>query len=937
MDSPKNLENLEGEEKPSPILVYKKETEDIETDFYDPHINYGKEWELTIEMSKDETNSIYISSLKYFNESNYKGNNDLSNKMRNVSSIYSIKPYFEKIMEKIIKNSTKHLFKMYLDDIDKKEKKDKKHKKNKLHDFEQLSSIIQNNNLNYDKTFNDNMLSLHRTISNIQDYLYHNNNNDILKRTKSSKVHVKKTDLLIHQNNVKHDNKLLKELDDLLELDSLNHRISYFNIIEYIILYFMHFVNKGFKSNNFDLFINSFVSLRDTYKENYNLLENNADIIYMIDLFIDYYIDKMKHHKQMWITFINDYSYRLFNNHYKNSFKHNLKLYDEQQNLLNLLNDNDMEGLYILPWGIGCGKTALVAPLSHLIHQEKGISVFYCISKPPVKDQTAANMYRCGIPFAYINKIGHKKYSMNPSYHCKNTLPYMYIVQNDFIYDYQQRIYDDDELEIHIPYYKPDYKHLEKLEKILLDNNYNNGFNKNYSLIIDEPDKTDNVLNNIIQKLPKLSFIMSATSFDIIDEKVQNLYMRNNHLLDKEKYINVVSTQRIGITTTLLSYWNNEEQILSPFSLSKNKDDLQKQLNRIKVDNVYKRFLSPQLLIDLYNKFKNLKSEFIDFTYDFDEQLLKFDFKNISFDNIIQHILEFVNNIIQSNITDDFIIKLFDVKCDISKTEEILYEHILETQSWKFGGGCIIGTSNIEEIYNKIEQYKIKKDDIVTIDEINQQLTHYVSSIKSNIKKELSDITNQKNRQLHSKNNDINIDYFYQLEENVYESKMINKIPIHNKHIINSIDFLKHHNTTSNMDDRNYRYIIPLKCNEIGNIKDHIQGWKYELNLTHNISELKEITRIIGVGSIFDKEREFYMKNIKDLNKGYLAYNITDSSGAFGLNLLIQNMILMHDIIDLPNEIILQKIGRVGRQGQLATGFVYLTHPSILHKLFTIN
>ena len=71
-----------------------------------------------------------------------------------------------------------------------------------------------------------------------------------------------------------------------------------------------------------------------------------------------------------------------------------------------------------------------------------------------------------------------------------------------------------------------------------------------------------------------------------------------------------------------------------------------------------------------------------------------------------------------------------------------------------------------------------------------------------------------------------------------------------------------------------------------------------------------------------------------DLNKGHLAYNITDSSGAFGLNLLIQNMILMPDITDLPIEIILQKIGRVGRQGQLASGFVYITEPSILKKLF---
>jgi hypothetical protein len=80
-----------------------------------------------------------------------------------------------------------------------------------------------------------------------------------------------------------------------------------------------------------------------------------------------------------------------------------------------------------------------------------------------------------------------------------------------------------------------------------------------------------------------------------------------------------------------------------------------------------------------------------------------------------------------------------------------------------------------------------------------------------------------------------------------------------------------------------------------------------------------------GVGSILD-HKEFNMKNITDLDRGYLGFMLLDKLGAQGLNLKIRHGILMRgeDGRMLPVSTCLQVAGRVGRWGQEGTGYVYV-------------
>lgn len=90
-----------------------------------------------------------------------------------------------------------------------------------------------------------------------------------------------------------------------------------------------------------------------------------------------------------------------------------------------------------------------------------------------------------------------------------------------------------------------------------------------------------------------------------------------------------------------------------------------------------------------------------------------------------------------------------------------------------------------------------------------------------------------------------------------------------------------------------------------------------------------------GVGSILD-HKEFNMKNITDLDRGYIGFMLLDKLGAQGLNLKIRHGILMRgeDGSMLPVSTCLQVAGRVGRWGQDGTGYVYLLDHELFARVF---
>jgi len=863
-----DIEQIDIEDVQNPIIT----EPGINADYIDAKIITDKDgWLLTKEMSKSEDMSIYNAVLNRHKTLIIKTNDKKMEYLKCVETIKSWHILLAKECEKI-------------------DKKDKTEKKNKI---------------------------LPKTTSNINDYLV---------RANSSVQSTKKADKIKSKNIEREEYKQYEQLYSLLfdspVCDSLNNQIVYLSIIEYIIIYYMHFVNKSYKyikkqkdlDINIPLFFNSLFSVRDSYKDNSDLLEEAFKE--QLNKFLEYYEKKVDYY-----VLIDNYSHYMFNNHYKNHFRHNIKLYKEQEYLLDKLEENDYTGIYILPWGIGCGKTSLVAPLSYLINSNsKKDTIFYCISKPPVKDQTAANMYRCGVPFAYIEQTGEHSYIVNPSYHCKNDImPIIYIVQNQFIVDFINKNNDESsELSLTVPYHKRDYEHLKNLEKQL--------YMYNYSLIIDEPDGSDSNLLYILDNLPKLTILMSATSHGLINEKRIGKYMKKNSYIDRDKYINIIKMKDVKITTTLTSFWDDNQYILSPYTNCVNKHQLHMLTQLIEMDNIYKRFISPKVLIDLYNKLLKKKDYYKEL--DIELNLNELSIMDMKLDNIIYIVINFIKRLIKNNkVSDDIITELFKINKLRTKTEQHLYQELLETHTTLFTGGSLIGTSNIEKVYENIYKYKLVKDDIIDINDLYHKLDKYTKSVRDNIKRGLLSL---KSEQIRLKKNEDD-SYIASRRQAIYEKFAINKLPIENRYIINTKEFLNINDKTTT----NTNYVIPLLCIEKGDKESHIEKWSYDLDTTLHVSQEKELCRLVGIGSINESNRLFYMKNIKDLNNGSLAYNISDSSGAFGLNLKIQSLILMDDIIKETTEVILQKIGRVGRPGQLCTGFVYLTDYNIFEKLFS--
>lgn len=864
--------------KSTPIIKPSEVVENIEIEeFQVDKLTTDKHgWELTKEMSKTEDMSIYNAVLNRHKE--LYGEQIHNKKIHYLSSIESIKVWHTLLLEECEKiNKVK------------KEKKEKEGKK------------------------------LLKTQSNINDYLV---------RANSSIQSQKKADLIKNKLTTQRENEQYKELLTLLtnkKLNkSLNDSISNITIIEYILIYYMHFVNKSYKyikkeeniETNISLYYNSIFSLRDCYKDNNDLLEKVFKE--QIEKFLEYYNNRFDYY-----NLIDKNSHYIFNNHYKNHFKHNIKLYKEQEQLLDSLEENEYKGLYIVSWSVGSGKTALVAPLSYLIHQNnKRNIIFYCISKPPVKDQTAANMYRCGIPFAYIEQVGEQHYVVNPSYFCKNkTQPIIYIVQNQFMVDYiKKKDNINHTLLLDIPFNKKDYNHLEDLEENL--------YKYDYSLIIDEPDGSCHNLLYILDNLPKLTILMSATSYHLLNDKRIIKYMRKYSIIDKERYICHIKMKDIKITTTLIGYWNDKDIILSPYSNSKNKNDLDIMTQIVELDPIYRRFLSPQVFIDLYNKINNANDKDYYNRYNITLKLDNLSLKDLTLNNLVYEIINFIKSLIKNDkITDEVIEKLFKVDINKTKSQEQLYKQLLISETSKFMGGALIGTSNIDNVYKLVNEYKMVDDELTNINDIFNLLSKKTHIIKTTIKKELVSLNGLK-KQLKKGDDD---PYIATTRQGIYERNLLNHLPINTNIIINTKSFLE----KNDKENTNTNYMRPLTCIENGNIYDNIDKWSYDLDTTLNVSQDKELCRLVGIGSINENNRLFYMKNIKDLNQGQLAYNISDSSGAFGLNLKIQSLILMEDILEETKEVILQKIGRVGRPGQLSTGYVYLTDYKIFEKIFS--
>jgi hypothetical protein len=129
----------------------------------------------------------------------------------------------------------------------------------------------------------------------------------------------------------------------------------------------------------------------------------------------------------------------------------------------------------------------------------------------------------------------------------------------------------------------------------------------------------------------------------------------------------------------------------------------------------------------------------------------------------------------------------------------------------------------------------------------------------------------------------------------------------------------------------------PFELNEKGDLEEDPFSWSIgtdtmNKNKSNAVPEDLMLWRWKGLGSIY-WSREFYIKNIKDLDSGNLAFLMADENGAYGLNLNISHAIL--DENNIPQHVLFQIAGRVGRASQTNIGSVHLFSQNTFEKMFT--
>ena len=722
------------------------------------------------------------------------------------------------------------------------------------------------------------------------------------------------------------------------------------NIIEIIIIYYIMVAKNGFHNKQIDIFFDGLFSLRDAlyffqpkiYKEIY-------------DYFKEIFYSFVKNKDFPMKSFFKSFTHKLLTNSFRKKYQKAVKLYSEQEELVDEIK-NFPYNLFELPWGVGVGKTAMLPSIATYYSKNKvgNYQTLYCVPMNPVRDQIAAYLYRCGIPFAFIqensayngpnapNKINTFKYFFQPSYHCgHNIQPTVFLCNPKFVeYYLRYTKYKFDFIEIamqmesekekkktlekmldpsiHIPNYKPRYRHLR----------HKSLWKTEFVLILDEPDENDNeYLPFILDNLPNTTFIMSATSCEkVLTNDIKNKY--------KTKYpdsnVITIPAKNIGVSTTLKSMWTEKSTVLSPFHGCETKTDFVKSLFHVSNNVVWKRFLSPNVLMAWYEEIQQKQQ--LDLKIDFD-------FFSISFDDIANKVIEWGHILTSnSNLKDEFYYDKFSFQKLISSgtTHEDMLCNSISKNAHLFQNGCIYGTSDISKSYKTIKSQLFFHKKLSNNCNEEKHIQDMYQSILNKIEEEQT-TTRTQFVNLKKKNKSSTSKYSIQQYEDDLRDIMKSKlgvIPIVEKEIINSKEFFKFFHPNTKAPPLKGK---PFELNEKGDLEEDPFSWTIgtdtmNKNKSNAVPEDLMLWRWKGLGSIY-WSREFYIKNIKDLDSGNLAFLMADENGAYGLNLNISHAIL--DENNIPQHVLFQIAGRVGRASQTNIGSVHLFSQNTFEKMFT--
>jgi len=682
-------------------------------------------------------------------------------------------------------------------------------------------------------------------------------------------------------------------------------------VVEMIAFYYVYVSYYAFKDKQPHTFIDALLSLRDALQCFVNTMDVDVATL------CKGYLDNMKL-VFPWKSFLQNHIHVLIKTHFKRKFQKALKPFPEQQELIETVHASPHH-LFVLPWGVGTGKTAMLPALSAFYH-ERAHQTLYCVPFGPVRDQSAALLYRCGIPFAYVVKTSgtfKEQYELQPSFHCSDGKPpQVLIVDPEFVkyYTLYWQVFELSECydllehppDIYLPVNKKRYAHLTHLM-----------WNTQFVLLLDEPCEDDGNVHWVLNHLPETSFVMSATSWNLVTDQVKALYTQRT-----AKETKTIVARTIGVSTTLVGYWLQDNPVLSPFQGIRTKAEFVQKYEYVCDKVLWKRFLSANVLLDWASKLKHFASTHMKFS-------ISFDLQRITFDCICERVLSYCKQMIDNPNCDDAFFASFFAFGDTKKfrggdfhTEFI---HMLTTESGQYMGGCIIGTPTVKSTYNMMQPLL---RDFPSLDEMQQQIDLYRKSIVSQYN-EVKKIPVQKREDVERKRDKIR----------EIENKRNSSLPIHESQVLNTPEYIQRYRQTLPVSSKPSQYLRVQSLIESGDPSKGLDDWHLELDTMQgsfwrdNEEALK--WRWKGVGSIMD-HKEFNMKNINDLENGYIGFMLLDKLGAQGLNLKIRHGWLMRgeDGSMLSPSTCLQVAGRVGRWGQDDTGFVFLTEEELFWRVF---
>ena len=682
-------------------------------------------------------------------------------------------------------------------------------------------------------------------------------------------------------------------------------------VSEVVLLYYMHIAHYALKERNISTFINAVFSLRDA-------LNCFSDIAHeSVCYYVKQFFDSIKS-VFPWKSFLQKYTHVLIRTHFKTHFQKALKPFPEQETLIQAVH-REPQQLYILPWGVGTGKTAMLPPLS-AFYDARGTQTLYCVPFGPVRDQSAALLYRCGIPFAYVVKArgGIKnQFELQPSYHCsEGKVPQVLIVDPEFVkyyilywqeFDLSDDVFDVREQppDVFLPVGKKRYAHLTHLM-----------WNNQFVLMLDEPCEEDDCVHWVLNHLPEASFVMSATSWNLVDDNVKAIYQQRY-----KKEACIIEAKTIGVSTTLIGYWLENKPILSPFHGVQTKMEFIQKYDYVCNKVLWKRFLSSNVLLDWASRISKHVPGY--------SLSISFDIETLTFDSICERVLVFCRKFIDTDVFDDAFFKSFfsfgkqrHFRGD-NMNQEFL--HMLTHDSALYMDGCIVGTPTVKSTYKRLRPLL---KDFPSLDELQHKINvhrKYIVSQYNEVKK----IQITKRGDLERKQDKIR----------EIEGKRNATLPISEALVINTPEYIMRYCNKLPQSHKPLSYLRVQQLLESGDPDNGLDDWQLQLDTMEGsfwrYNEDALMWRWKGVGSIIN-HKEFNMKNINDLENGYIGFMLLDKLGAQGLNLKIRHGILMRgeDGSMLPASTCLQVAGRVGRWGQDDTGFVYLTEEELFWRVF---